>query len=379
MDLLKKLTETLENGDDTQTTDVAKEVFARLGFCNYQTVSKSKALLIGTATDSVTQETLLLALWRIPAKSVSADAIKFFCDTVKTANVSGGIFLSAGKLSSRKAAGNGCAKPITFMGEKELTRRLASFSFFAPTESLFSNDTKEAAEESPISPQIQPAPPAKPLTPLRHSKLMRVTFPDGTVFCDKSTSQTFIQAIQHIGIERVAGVGLVVAHCPLITREVPSSLAEWSKPIGNGWNIILQSDTDQRHRQLLAINNSLGIGMKIEVGSNFSPISVTRAEQKTNKAKSRLEIRLSDGFVINNPHATDTYVSFMKYVGIDKLARLNLKLSGKSLITSTKQYNDQVQLAPNRWLTIPTSNKLKYRAIKVVASMAHIAAEVQMA
>lgn len=387
MNLIDRLKEAISANDSAQERSTVEEILLHLGFSNFRGTRIDGPLLTLVATDVVTSENMFVAVWRKPTQSVDTDTTQQFCAAIEGMNVSGGLFLSIGTLNPRKMLQPISARTVTFMGKSELKRRLESISSFPSesfaTPSLFGGDTVETSHEDEVLTPT-PAPVFTPkqqesLTPLRNSrKLLRVTFPDGTVFCDKSTSHTFIQVIRHIGIDAVRNVGLVVAHCPLITRNVPPSLTEWAKPVDDEWYVILQSDTDQRHRQLLAINNHLGLGMRIEVGNDLEPLSTTRKKKETRKTKTRLEIILPDGLIINDGRAADTYVSFMKHIGVDKLMRQGLKLSGKSLITSTKQYSDQLLVAPNRWLTVPTSNKLKYRAIKVVASMSHVAVEVKM-
>lgn len=394
MDLVNPLEEALNSGNEAEKRNAIEKLLQHLGFGNCRSFQKYDVLLTLIATDTITQEIFLVAVWSRPEQSVKFDAVEHFCSAVEKADVNGGLFLTTGAMNVRRTTKIPTSKPVTLLGKNELMRQLSSTPLFASSlaaaPSLFdkseSNDTdKDKAPTTSDTSLFSTSQGAMPVTswgkqqpPLRsRTKLLRVTFPDGKVFCDSRTSQTLIQVVRYIGIERVQSAGLVVAHCPFITREVPPSLTEWSKPLDDEWNIILQSDTDQRHRQLLAINNKLELGMKIEVG-NFDPITSTTKKEESRKAKSRLEIKLADGYIINASHATDSYIAFMKYVGVDKLKRLNLKLSGKSLITSTKQYNDQVLVSSTCWLTVPTSNKLKYRAIKVVASMAHISVDVKI-
>lgn len=209
-----------------------------------------------------------------------------------------------------------------------------------------------------------------------HKKLLRVTFPDGTVFCDKSPSQTLLQTIRHIGTETVASLGLEVCHVPLVSQSIHERYEKWIKPIGDGWYIMLQSDTDQKFRQLISINNQLRLNLIIEMNADIKAKSSNGNKRGAKKAKSQLMITFPDGNIVAGFNTTDTFVSFVEYVGADKVSKINLHIAGRDLVTPTQKYAGQMQLSNSKWLSIPNTTKDKYKIVKVISSMTHTNCEV---
>lgn len=50
-------------------------------------------------------------------------------------------------------------------------------------------------------------------------KRLRVEFPDGTIFCFKNATTTFIEAIKKIGPDVFASAGLEIGHLPMVSTE----------------------------------------------------------------------------------------------------------------------------------------------------------------
>ena len=169
-------------------------------------------------------------------------------------------------------------------------------------------------------------------------KLLRVTFKDGTVFCDKNASQTFLQTIKHIGADLVAGLGLEVCHIPLV-------------------------------------NNQLSLNMIIDLGYGWATSSTTEKRSK-HKVKTQLLVTLPDGKMIAGSNATETFVEFVKYIGVDKIEKKNIQMANKQLFTHTNKYIGQIEIGNGKWLTIPNNTKGKYKIMKVIGSMVHTDVEI---
>ena len=71
----------------------------------------------------------------------------------------------------------------------------------------FKDETTDSVEEQHVKSEVNvythARPDQEPIHERGSRKKLRVTFPDGTVYCDKSSTQTMIKAIEHIGAERV--------------------------------------------------------------------------------------------------------------------------------------------------------------------------------
>ena len=207
-------------------------------------------------------------------------------------------------------------------------------------------------------------------------KKIRVTFPDGKVFCDKSPARTEIQTIEYIGVEKVKDLGMTVCHIPLISDKIETKYKDWTSPIGNGYYIMTSANTDQKCLQLIAIRNKLNLNIKIEMSESFSIVSNDGLNERKKKEKQMLLVNFEDGTSIGNINQTETFIKTIEYLNIEKVGHANVQVSGKPLITSTKQYTNQEQLKNGRWITIPNSTKDKYRTLRVVSSMLHVNIEI---
>ena len=206
-------------------------------------------------------------------------------------------------------------------------------------------------------------------------RLLRVTLADGKVLCYKSATMTFVEALRLIGTDRLKEVKLENCHLPLISQEIYPRYKEWMKPIGEGWYVNTQSDSDQKYMQLVSIKQQLGLDWKIEVGADFTP-SDDKVPQRKKREAQRLMVKFPDGSCICDANPVDTFVHTIEKVGVDLLMRKESQYSGKPLITSTKQYNGQIEIAEKRWLTIPPQTKDKLKTLKIISATLRLNLEV---
>ncbi len=210
---------------------------------------------------------------------------------------------------------------------------------------------------------------------------LKVTFADGTEICDVSATVTMMQAIDKIGVERVADLGMEVCHVPLVSQAITPRYAEWTKEIkpGCGWYLMAQSDTKQKYMQLKSIFLQLGISAKIEIG-DFEAFASDKNEgmRKVHKKKSKLCVTFADGFVICDKDHQHVYLGTIRYVGIDKVKKINLQVAGKPIIAKERKSTSQIQLSTGEWLTVPPQAKDKYKILKVISSMTHTPFEVKI-
>lgn len=210
---------------------------------------------------------------------------------------------------------------------------------------------------------------------------LKVTFSDGTEICDVSATVTMMQAIDKIGVERVAALGMEVCHVPLISKEITPRYAEWTKEIkpGCGWYLMAQSDTRQKYMQLKSIFLQLGISATIELG-DFETFASDKNEskRKVHKKKSKLCVTFADGFVVCDKDHQHVYLDTIRYVGIDKVKKTNLQIAGKPIIAKERKSTSQILLSTGEWLAVPTQVKDKYKILKVISSMTHTPFEVKI-
>ena len=210
---------------------------------------------------------------------------------------------------------------------------------------------------------------------------LKVTLPDGTEICDVSATVTMMQTIDIIGVERVASLGMEVCHVPLVSREIVPKYAEWTKEIkpGSGWYLMAQSDTKQKYMQMKSIFQQLGIGAKVEMG-DFETLASDRNEgkRKAHKKKSKLCVTFADGFVVCSTDHQHVYLDTLRYIGIDKVRKTNLQITGKPIIAKERKSTSQIQLSTGEWLSVPPQVKDKYKILKIISSMTHTPFEVKI-
>ena len=207
-------------------------------------------------------------------------------------------------------------------------------------------------------------------------RLLRITLPDGKVLCYKSATMTFVDALKMIAPERFHDVKLENCHLPLISQELYPRFKDWMKPIGEGWYVNTQSDSDQKYMQLLSIKKQLGLDWKIEVGSDFKP-SDEKVPQRKKREAQRLMVKFPDETCICETNPVDTFVHAIEKIGVETLMRKGAQYSGKPLITPIKQYNGQIEIDDKRWLMIPPQTKDKLKTLKVISATMRLNLEVE--
>ena len=208
-------------------------------------------------------------------------------------------------------------------------------------------------------------------------KLLRVTLPDGRVICHKSATMTFIEALEEIGSSNYERITLENCHLPLLCKEIYPRFGEWMKPLKDGWYVNAQSDTDQKYIQLKSIAKQLNIPLEVEVGQDFITSDV-KVKQKSPKRDTKLLVKFPDGEYVAGDNPVDTFLQTIWKIGIEEIRRKGLEYKGKPLITTTKQFNGQIQIDANRWLTIPPQTIDKYKMLRVMDSMMRTKLEIAM-
>lgn len=210
-------------------------------------------------------------------------------------------------------------------------------------------------------------------------KRIKVSFADGTEFCDANATTTMIQVVEKIGVERVAALGLEVCHVPLVSQEVNQKYASWTKPMSNGWYMMAQSDTKQKYMQLKSIIAQLSIEATVELG-DFDAISATSHARRggTRKKKAQLSVTFPDGMVLQGENPQHTFVMVIYHIGLERIKKTNIKIGGSPITTPHKKYNGQVRLDSGEWLTVPVTVKDKYKILRVISSLTHKPFEVRI-
>lgn len=206
-------------------------------------------------------------------------------------------------------------------------------------------------------------------------KLLRVTLPDGKVVCHKSATMTFIDALAGLDSSCYEKITLENCHLPLVSREIYPRYKDWMKPLPDGWYVNTQSDTQQKYMQLNSIKIQLGIQMEIEIGTDFIT-SDEKVAQKSKKRDAKLLVKFPNGEYVAGDNPIDTLIEAIWEIGPENIKRKELVFKDKSIITFSKQYNGQVQVGKDLWLTVPSLTKEKYMMLRNISSVMKLGLEI---
>ena len=208
-------------------------------------------------------------------------------------------------------------------------------------------------------------------------KYLRVTFPNGKMICYKNATSTMIAVLNEIGEERFSQIKLELCYLPLLSKEIYPKYKKYMKPVCEGWYINTQSNSDSKFLQLKAINDQLGLGLKIELGDNFETQKEPEKEKRS-KSRDKLLVKMPDGEDIANDSALETFLESVWHLGIDEIMRKELSWGGNPLITRSKMLNNQVQVDSDRWIIVPNTTKDKVKLLRVIGAMLHIKMEINV-
>ncbi len=95
-------------------------------------------------------------------------------------------------------------------------------------------------------------------------KLLKVTFGDGSVIQEKTATETYVETIRHIGVEKVANLTDVrIEGLPLVVKQVDYRMQ--MRPLDDGWYVCTHSSTIAKQRMLEKISERLELNLIIEV------------------------------------------------------------------------------------------------------------------
>lgn len=208
-------------------------------------------------------------------------------------------------------------------------------------------------------------------------KLIRVTFPNGKVLCYKNTTDTMVATLHELGTDVIQNIKLELCHLPLLSKVIYPKYKAWMKPVLDGWYVNTQSNSESKFLQLKAINEQLALGLVIELGTDFEAQENPNKEKRS-KTKDKLLVKFSDGQYFANNSALDTFLEVIWQIGIDEIKKKDLSWGGNPLITTSKMFNNQVQVDSQRWLIVPNTTKDKIKLLRVIGAMLHINMEITL-
>lgn len=208
-------------------------------------------------------------------------------------------------------------------------------------------------------------------------KYLRVAFPDGTEYCFKNATFTYLSALRKIGIDNLLKADMESNHRPWLTREPYPEYRNYMRLVSDGWYILDQTDTAQKYLFLNSINNKLSLGLKLEIGEKLETDKQTLF-QKEKKPSDCLLVNMPDGSFIGGSNPINTYLETIRAIGIDSLSRRQIVISGKKLIENSKKNTLYNEIEPGKWLLTPGSTKDKMKYLKLIGSFMKLNMEVNI-
>ena len=197
-------------------------------------------------------------------------------------------------------------------------------------------------------------------------KLLRVTFPDGTVLCYKNVTMTFVEALRKIGVDKLQNVHLDIYKRPIITREIYEGFEADIKPLDNGWYVFACGDSTEKYLRLTTIIKQLEIeGINVEIGTDFETSNI-KGFSKARKKVGGLLIQFADGEFVGGESPKDSYIQALTKIGLDTICYKGFEDRGEELVTRYNKYKGQVQ-SGGKWITIPGQTKDKIRALERIS------------
>ena len=95
-------------------------------------------------------------------------------------------------------------------------------------------------------------------------KILRVTFSDGKVICERTASSTFIRTLQHIGLERVAELRSIRRYGHPIVSNRRNESGGMIHEV-DGFYVETRTATKDKATLLERIEQELGIGISVEM------------------------------------------------------------------------------------------------------------------
>ncbi len=201
--------------------------------------------------------------------------------------------------------------------------------------------------------------------PRSQKKILRVSFSDGTIYCYKSATLTFIEALRKLGADKVAALNMEWRHNSLCSKEQIPGYEQYMKPLDNGWFLNTQSDTSEKYLLLKSMVTKLGVDCIVEIGEDFETSKAKKFVKERQKIGGLL-IQFADGEFVGGNSSKDSYIQAITKIGIDTVCYKGFEDHGQELVTRYNKYKGQVQ-SGGKWITIPNQTKDKIFALERIS------------
>ena len=204
-----------------------------------------------------------------------------------------------------------------------------------------------------------------PINSPKRSKthIVRVEFPDGTVFQDRNVSETYAKAIKKIDPDLVSLLGISHAGVDIVSKELDTKYAQYQKPIGDGWYVMTNSSTSTKCADLQSISDELELDLVVNlVPIDGSEVKVATQEELPGKTRSKIRVTFPDGHISQPTRVLDVLLEVIRLAGAERVRELNISSCGDNLIIKNPApcYQKSCKYIGNGWFcntNTPTERK----------------------
>ena len=163
--------------------------------------------------------------------------------------------------------------------------------------------------------------------------ILRVEFPDGTVFQDRNVSETYAKTIKKVDPDLVSLLEISHAGVDIVSKELDSKYAQYQKPIGDGWYVMTNSSTNAKYADLQAISDGLEQDLIISlVPLDGSAGYIVPRIDVPDGGRAKIRVTFPDGRVIQPAKVLEALLEVVKFAGAIRVRNLNIICCGDNLI-----------------------------------------------
>lgn len=186
-----------------------------------------------------------------------------------------------------------------------------------------------------------------------------------------------LAALAKIGKDRFPEIKLEIGGHPIITQQILPKYKAYMREICDGWYLNTQSDNDCKYMQMKAINDTLGLGLKVEVGTDFKARAIPdRAVRHRTKETLRIHFPEDDTYIaLESPQ--DGYLEAVRKIGINKIVNHRIPYKSYTLATRVRESSRQLPV-DDCWIYVPGSIKDKALMLRTIALCLRIPLDVSI-
>lgn len=95
---------------------------------------------------------------------------------------------------------------------------------------------------------------------------LRIIFKDdGSIIQERNAAESFAAFVRKVGVERVRSLGIKQCKIPLVSNTIDKKYGSQQKPLGNGWFLMTNTNTQSKKRDIEFIAKSFNINIKVEI------------------------------------------------------------------------------------------------------------------